>query len=109
MAYLKFAADQIFDGYKMQSDKVLITDNEGVIIDLIDDEGEDDVQRFSGILSPGFVKARCHLELSHMKGLIPEKTGLVDFVFSVVTQRHFAEEEIWQAIESAENEMLQNG
>jgi cytosine/adenosine deaminase-related metal-dependent hydrolase len=44
-----------------------------------------------------------------MRGLIPEKTGLVDFVFSVVTQRHFPEEEILSAIETAEKEMLQNG
>jgi cytosine/adenosine deaminase-related metal-dependent hydrolase len=109
MAHLKFAADQIFDGYKMLSNKVLITDNEGVIVDLIEDDGADDVQRFSGILSPGFINAHCHLELSHMKSLIPEKTGLVDFVFSVVTQRHFKEEEILEAIDRAETEMLQNG
>lgn len=44
-----------------------------------------------------------------MKGLIPEKTGLVDFVFSVVTQRHFPEEEILKAIADAESEMIQNG
>lgn len=109
MAYRKLAADQIFDGYKMQSGKLLITDNEGVIIDLIDDDQADDAERFSGILSPGFINAHCHLELSHMKGLIPEKTGLVDFVFSVVTQRHFVEEEILQAIADAEDEMIRNG
>jgi cytosine/adenosine deaminase-related metal-dependent hydrolase len=44
-----------------------------------------------------------------MKGLIPERTGLVDFVFKVVTQRHFDEDEIFDAIEKAENEMLLNG
>ncbi|WP_198104222.1 hypothetical protein, partial [Clostridioides difficile] len=44
-----------------------------------------------------------------MKGLIPEKTGLVDFVFKVVTQRHFPEEEILNAIAVAEKEMLDNG
>jgi cytosine/adenosine deaminase-related metal-dependent hydrolase len=44
-----------------------------------------------------------------MKGLIPEKTGLVDFVFSVVTQRHFPDEETLYAICRAEDEMLANG
>jgi cytosine/adenosine deaminase-related metal-dependent hydrolase len=44
-----------------------------------------------------------------MKGLIPKHTGLVDFVFKVVNERHFNEEEILAAIEDAENEMLQNG
>jgi cytosine/adenosine deaminase-related metal-dependent hydrolase len=44
-----------------------------------------------------------------MKGLIDERTGLVDFVFKVVTQRHFADQEILDAIEKAEDEMLQHG
>lgn len=44
-----------------------------------------------------------------MKGRIPEKTGLVDFVFKVVTERHHFEEEILAAIADAEDEMLRNG
>jgi cytosine/adenosine deaminase-related metal-dependent hydrolase len=44
-----------------------------------------------------------------MKGLIPEKTGLVDFVFKVVSERHFGEEQILDSIEKGENEMRQNG
>ena len=69
----------------------------------------DDIEKFNGILSPGFVNAHCHLELSHMKGYIPERTGLTDFILKVVFERHFNEEEILSAIETAENEMLQNG
>ncbi len=41
--------------------------------------------------------------------MIPEQTGLVDFVFKIITERHFAEEQIFAAFEAAENEMLQNG
>ncbi len=44
-----------------------------------------------------------------MKGLIPEKTRLVDFVYKVVNERHFDEEEILNAIEKAEAEMFSNG
>jgi cytosine/adenosine deaminase-related metal-dependent hydrolase len=44
-----------------------------------------------------------------MRGIIPEKTGLVDFVFKVVTERHHPEEEILQAIARAEDEMLEGG
>jgi aminodeoxyfutalosine deaminase len=89
---------------------VLITDGAGIIIDIVDvKDAGDDIQFFNGLLCPGFINAHCHLELSHLKGLIPEKTGLVDFVFKVITQRHFAEEQILAAIETAENEMLQNG
>jgi aminodeoxyfutalosine deaminase len=111
MAYLKFKADKLFDGYRFSDDNtVLITDEEGVIEAIVPiDQAGDDVQQLSGILSPGFINCHCHLELSHMKGLIPEGTGLVKFVLNVVQERHFPDEEILQAIEKAEDEMLANG
>lgn len=111
MALQKFKAHKIFDGYRfLKDDKVLITDQEGIIQDIVAiNEAGDDIQQLSGILSPGFINCHCHLELSHMKGLIPEGTGLVKFVLAVVQQRHFAEDEILQAIEKAETEMLDNG
>ena len=111
MAFQKFKADKLFDGYRfLEDDKVLITDLDGVIEDIVSDsEAGDNVQQFSGILSPGFINCHCHLELSHMKGLITQGTGLVNFVLDVVQQRHFPEEEILQAIEKAEDEMLANG
>lgn len=111
MAYRKFKADKLFDGYRfLEDDKILITDEDGVIQDIVTaSEAGDDVQQLSGILSPGFINCHCHLELSHMKGLIPEGTGLVKFVLDVVQQRLFPEEEILQAIEKAEDEMLANG
>ena len=110
MSYRKFKADQIFDGYRFIEKQVLITTTQGVIEDIVAEENAGDaIETFKGILSPGFINCHCHLELSHMKGLIPEKTGLVDFVFKVVTERHHSEDEILQAIEKAEDEMLRNG
>ncbi|MDZ4810142.1 MAG: amidohydrolase family protein [Bacteroidota bacterium] len=111
MAYLKFKADKLFDGYRFAADNtVLITDEEGVVQDMVaENEAGDDVQTFSGILSPGFINCHCHLELSHLKGLIPEGTGLGKFVLNVVQQRHFPGEEILQAIGKAEDEMIANG
>jgi cytosine/adenosine deaminase-related metal-dependent hydrolase len=44
-----------------------------------------------------------------MKGLIPEHTGLVDFIMAILSQRHFPEDEILQAISDAEASMIQNG
>jgi cytosine/adenosine deaminase-related metal-dependent hydrolase len=113
----KFVADKIFDGYRFHPQKALITDADGVILDICDaKEAGEDVEKLKGILCPGFINAHCHLELSHMKGHIPKHTGLADFVLKVVTERHpayrqagFAEQEIFDAIENAENEMLQNG
>jgi aminodeoxyfutalosine deaminase len=109
--YKKFTANNIFTGHTMlPQGNVLITDTAGVVIDIIDvKDAGDDIQFFNGLLCPGFINAHCHLELSHLKGVIPEKTGLVDFVFKLITQRHFAEEQILAAIEMAENDMLQNG
>ncbi len=79
-------------------------------MDIVDEpEAGEDIQKLDGLISPGFTNCHCHLELSHLKGLIPEGTGLVDFVFSVVTKRNTTEELIQQAIKDAENEMINNG
>jgi len=108
--YRKFSADKIFDGYQFLHQKVLVTDAAGVVIDMEDEkEAGADIEKLHGILCPGFMNAHCHLELSHMKGHIPKHTGLVDFVLKVVTERHYAEHDILEAIEDAEDEMLLNG
>ncbi len=78
----------------LSSNKVLVIKKDGTVEAIIDADNAGDVETFNGIISPGFINTHCHLELSHMKGLIPEKTGLVDFVYKVVNERHFAEEEI---------------
>ena len=111
MAYRKLKADQLFDGYHLHSnDKVLITDDSGKIEGIVPVlEAGDDVQTFSGILSPGLVNCHCHLELSHLKNVIPPHTGLIEFLCSVVTKRDFAPEVIQQEIIRAEKEMYDNG
>jgi cytosine/adenosine deaminase-related metal-dependent hydrolase len=109
--YRKLSADNIFTGYQLLgAGNALITDREGRIIEIIPTaDAGDDIEHFNGILSPGFINAHCHLELSHMQGLIPEKTGLVDFVLKIIFERHFSQEEILTGIEKADNEMLENG
>ncbi|MFZ1304216.1 MAG: amidohydrolase, partial [Ferruginibacter sp.] len=69
--YRKFSADKIFNGYQFLQQQVLITDIDGVIVEIVDEkEAGDDVEKLNGILCPGFINAHCHLELSHMKGHI---------------------------------------
>ena len=111
MVYRKLRANAIFNGKEfLEQHYVLITTEDGTIVDCMPafDAG-DGIETFSGILSPGFVNCHCHLELSHLKGLIPEKKGLIDFVSRVVTQRDFPEEEILDSIASAESQMFRNG
>ncbi|AEW01974.1 hypothetical protein A4D02_08180 [Niastella koreensis] len=111
MNYRKFTADHLFTGSEWFSNgSVLITSTEGEIIDLVPaSEAGEGVTAFTGILTPGFVNCHCHLELSHMKGIIPEKTGMVDFLVRVIQQRGFDGAIIQEAITAAENSMLQNG
>jgi len=111
MSYRKFKADYLFTGKNiLGSDPVLITDSKGKIINIVDEiEAGEDIEILKGILSPGFINAHCHLELSHLKNIIPEKKGLVDFVFKVVTDRHFDHKEVIDSIKDAEHEMLKCG
>jgi aminodeoxyfutalosine deaminase len=111
MSYLKFKADTLFDGFQFApANSVLITDKEGVVQDIIAiEEAGENVQVLSGILSPGFINCHCHLELSHLKNVIPPHTGLIDFLCSVVTKRGFAPELIQAEIIKAEKEMYDNG
>lgn len=109
--YQKFQATQIFTGTELLEDQlVLITQKDGTIEAMvgIEDAG-DEVQNFEGILSPGFINAHCHLELSHMKGMIPAHTGLQEFVKQIVALRQTDPEAIQAAIVNAEAEMMVNG
>ncbi len=106
MQYRKIHPTKLFDGYKLLTGQVLIVADDGTVEGVVPlNEAGDGVEKVDGLLTPGFVNCHCHLELSHMKGLIPERTGLVDFVFNVVTQRSAPEEEILQAISDAEAQM----
>ncbi len=111
MAYKKFRADQLFDGYRLLDDQqVLITTDNGVIQNIVSaNEAGDDVQQLSGIISPGLINCHCHLELSHLKNVIPPHTGLIEFLCSVVTKRGFDPLLIQQEIIKAEKEMYDNG
>lgn len=111
MHFRKFKADQLFDGYKLHGpEKILITTDTGEITDLVaSSEAGDDVETYTGILSPGFINCHCHLELSHLKNVIPPHTGLIEFLCSVVTKRDFDPAIIQQEIRNAENEMYENG
>ncbi len=67
------------------------------------------LEEYAGVLTPGFINAHCHLELSHMKGVAPTGAGLLPFLQTVVNFRDIPEEEIFAAIDRADQEMYDNG
>lgn len=110
--YQKFQATQLLNGADLVDgkDQVLITKGDGTVEAILPlSEAGPDIQQLEGILSPGFVNAHCHLELSHMKGMIPRHTGLQEFVKQIVALRQVAPEAIQAAIVAAEAEMMANG
>jgi len=107
----KITADYVFDGQRLLKDTLLVLQQDGTVVELESTKNEDlsSVEVFKGILTPGLINAHCHLELSHLKGAIGEKTGLPGFVSQVMRLRHFDKEEILAAIQTAEAEMWQSG
>ncbi len=118
MEYRKFKADKIFDGYHLLSnDHVLITDEQGIVQEIVSEsEAGEGVVTYYGVLSPGLINCHCHLELSHLKDIIPPHTGLIEFLCSVVQRREStkmpeSDSEVFRikCIEHAELEMYNNG
>jgi cytosine/adenosine deaminase-related metal-dependent hydrolase len=110
MSFRKFAADYLFTGYHLIEDAVLITDDDGIVeaIVPVGDAG-DSIETFQGVLTPGLINCHCHLELSHLKDVIPPHTGLIEFLLSVVQKRGFDDRLVQEAIIKAEKEMFNNG
>jgi len=111
MGYRKFKADRLFNGTNFENEEaVLITDEAGKVEALVNiHEAGADIEKFKGIISPGLINCHCHLELSHLRNVIPPGTGLINFLKLVVTKRGFPADVIQQAIQNAEKEMYDNG
>jgi len=111
MNYRKFQADKIFTGFEfLDPGHVLIMDEDGKVMEILAemDAGEG-IERYRGILCPGFINAHCHLELSHLKNTIPPHTGLIPFLLDVVSKRDHEQSLILDCIENAEKEMELEG
>jgi aminodeoxyfutalosine deaminase len=105
------SADKIHNGHQfLPENTILEIDESGVIMAVLAGGAKGEIQHLEGMLCPGFVNVHCHLELSHLKGAIPEKTGLTGFLQQVVSLRnHFSEEQKLWARNKAFQEMLDNG
>jgi len=107
------SADYIFSGTSAPvMNGVITVDEKGKIVELAGEHPlpTEKIEYYKGILCPGFVNVHCHLELSHLKGLIPPKTGLPEFIINLQKLRNnFSPEIIASQIANAEQEMLDNG
>ena len=110
----KLSAHYIFTGTGTVLAKgIVILDDHGVILDIIDTNGALDemanVEFYSGILVPGFINAHCHIELSHLHNIFPEKTGLPVFLKNVVQHRNFEDAVVIGHAQKADDELYRNG
>ncbi len=110
MHYRKLQADSIFDGERLLHNQVLVLAADDSIEAVIPaSEAGEAVQSFEGILTPGLINCHCHLELSHLKGIIEPGTGLVDFLLGVIEARRGPAIGMQEAMASAEAELYRQG
>ncbi|MRR18822.1 hypothetical protein EG827_01380 [bacterium] len=92
---------------------VVTAADDGTIISVEDTGGElkesAGMEFYNGILIPGLVNCHSHLELSHMRNLIPEGGGLRKFIFSVRDRREASRADIITAAERADRELYDGG
>lgn len=110
-----YSADYILpvSGNPIQNGTVALSDN-GEIIGVYANSNSPElsgktIEKLKGILVPGFINTHSHLELAHLKGLLPQNKGLIEFIKGVLGLREFDEEEKASAMQSADLEMLENG
>ena len=105
-------ADRIFDGTQFLEDgSALGLDDIGKIVEITTiNKLQTPHEKHEGILMPGFINAHCHLELSHMHGLIPQHTGLIDFAKNIIIKRNSAApEQMQQSMKEADDFMKKAG
>lgn len=105
----RLACDWLFTGKVLLPQQTLTLDGDGRVTAI--EQGIDrNAHHLSGLVSPAFVNAHCHLELSHLKGLIPTGTGMAGFVQALQAIREqFTDEDRLQAMEAALTEMRNGG
>jgi cytosine/adenosine deaminase-related metal-dependent hydrolase len=104
------SASQIHNGINWLPDHTTIEMTDDGTIVAIHDQPNKETTHYDGILTPGFINVHCHLELSHLKGTIPEHTGLIAFLETVPqTRNKFTEEQKTDARHKAYRELQDNG
>jgi cytosine/adenosine deaminase-related metal-dependent hydrolase len=109
----RIAAHYLFPGVGAPLPMGVVTlDDENTIVEIGTLQGETaSTEFYNGVLSPGFVNAHCHLELSHLKNACTLHGGLADFIrqMNSPAQYRTAAAERTAAIAAADREMQAEG
>jgi len=106
----KISADYIFpvSSDSIKNGSITISDDGTILALESDNNGA--TEYYSGIICPGFINTHCHLELSHLRSQVSEKTGITSFIKEIIEKRTaFSEDLIERCIADAEAEMIRNG
>jgi cytosine/adenosine deaminase-related metal-dependent hydrolase len=103
----------VFTGREFIKNGTVEIDNSGTIVS-VGSLGESIVEKehtefFNGIIIPGFVNAHCHIELSHIKDVIPQHSGMTAFCKSVMLCRNSDVNEQVSAMYEADKLMENEG
>ncbi len=110
--YRKISADKVFPVTALPIENgVVVIDEHGKVAEISTRDQFDpaELERYDGIIVPGFINAHCHLELSHLKGNAQTGTGLIDFISQVIKNRNHSQDIIQEAIQKEEQNMLDCG
>src|SRR5688500_654877 len=111
MSITYLPADWIYPVSSPRIRHSVVVSDKGRIIDITSRDNIDPslIEFYEGIIIPGFINTHCHLELSHLRGKIETGTGLIAFIYQVVTNRDATQEEIDAAITEADHHMWSQG
>lgn len=92
---------------------MLILNEKNTIVEVLSPSdknyNKEGAQYFPGGLTPGFVNTHCHLELSHLKGKLNEKTGLDGFIEELSALRNASEKSVKHSAQEADLVMYLSG